>query len=140
MARPNRITHNGGRKLGAKGKLPQRRRQVALATIERLDRQGIMPLDVMLAVMRQGFEKSGYNVDQYRAAVDAAPYMHPKLTAIAYQPPPDEEAAERREMLAKLTFDERKELISILERARARAAVQLDASAERADGDDHQGS
>jgi len=130
MARPNRITHNGGRPYGAKGKLPQRRRQVALHTVERLNRHGITPLDVIYAVMLYGFDKSGYTRDQYQAAVDAAPYVHPKLAAIAYQPPPDEEAARRGEMLAKLTYEERKQLQAILEGARARAAVQIDVSVD----------
>jgi hypothetical protein len=128
-------THNAGRPHGAAGKLPARRRQAALATIERLDRQRKTPLDVILAVMDRGFGPqeqggSGYERAQFDAAVAAAPFIHPKLTAIAYTPPPDEEAARRREMLAKLTYDERKQLQAILERARARANGQIEASVD----------
>ena len=130
MARPNHITRSGGRKPGSQGKLPQRRRQLAIAFIEQLKRQGITPLDVLTAVMVRDLGpieegKSGFTKSQFDAAVAAAPFIHPKLAAIAYQPPPDEEAARRREMLAKLTYEERKALQAILERVRARSVREL---------------
>jgi hypothetical protein len=135
MARPNHITRTGGRKPGSQGKLPQRRRQVAVAFIEQLKRQGVTPLDVLTAVMvldlgpiSEG--KSGFTKSQFDAAVAAAPYVHPKLAAIAYTPPPDEEAARRREMLAQLTYQERKALQAILEGARARTGVQIETSVD----------
>jgi hypothetical protein len=100
-----------------------------------MNRWGITPLDVLTAVMVLGpgpveEGKSGFTKSQFEAAVAAAPYVHPKLAAIAYTPPPDEEAARRREALAQLTYQERKELQAILEGARARAGVQIDASAD----------
>jgi hypothetical protein len=133
MARANHITHNGGRLHGAKGKLPARRRQLSVAAIERMNRWGITPLDVLIAVMvldlgpiEEG--KSGFTKSQFDAAVAAAPYVHPKLAAIAYTPPPDPEAEKRRNILAQLTYQERKELQAILERARTRAGVQIETS------------
>jgi hypothetical protein len=138
MERANRITRNGGRPHGAQGKLPARRRQLAVAFIEQLKRQGITPLDVLIAVMafdlgpiEEG--KSGFTLSQFNAAVACAPYVHPKLAAIAYTPPPDPEAEKRRNMLAQLTYQERKELQAILERARTRAGVQIETSL---DGED----
>jgi hypothetical protein len=136
MARPNYITKNGGRPQGAMGKLAARRRQLAVAFIEQLKRQGVTPLDVLTAVMVQDLGpisegKSGFTKSQFDAAVAAAPFIHPKLAAIAYAPPPDPEAEKRRNMLAQLTYQERKELQAILERARARADLQIMASADR---------
>jgi hypothetical protein len=103
---------------------------LAIAFIEQLKRQGITPLDVLTAVMVRDLGpieegKSGFTKSQFDAAVAAAPFIHPKLAAIAYQPPPDEEAARRREMLAKLTYEERKALQAILERVRARSVREL---------------
>jgi hypothetical protein len=100
-----------------------------------MNRRGITPLDVLTAVMVLGpgpveEGKSGFTKSQFDAAVAAAPYVHPKLAAIAYTPPPDEEAARRREMLAKLTYEERKALQAILEGARARVAIQIEADGD----------
>jgi hypothetical protein len=108
---------------------------MAVAAIERMNRWGIAPLDVLAAVMALDLGpieegKSGFTRSQFDAAVAAAPYVHPKLAAIAYTPPPNEEAAQRREMLAKLTYEERKRLQTILEGVRARVAIQIEASVE----------
>jgi hypothetical protein len=70
--------------------------------------------------------KSGFTRTQFEAAVAAAPFIHPKLAAIAYTPPPDPEAEKRRNMLARLTYQERKELQAILEAARARGVMDIE--------------
>ena len=82
-----------GRKKGSVTDKTSRRTQAALAALE----QGISPLEVMLENMiwaRSQIEKLGDNpiaeiVAGYRkmaqdAAVDAAPYVHPKLAAVQH--------------------------------------------------------
>jgi hypothetical protein len=139
MARANRITHNGGRPQGANGKRPQRRRQIALANVERLSKRGVTPLDVMLAVMHKGIGplsegKSGYESDQYQAAVDAAPYIHPKLAAVAFKPMPDAGQEKRHSLLKALPYDKRREIAAILE-----AHIRQQASGPATDGDGVEG-
>lgn len=63
-----------GRKRGQVSEQTKQRKEViAKATAE-----GITPLDFMLRILRD--ENKG-EAERYRAAVDAAPYMHPRLAA-----------------------------------------------------------
>ena len=72
----------GGRKKGT----PNQRtvfKAVADAQIrERAQARGIMPLEVMLENMRMAYE-AGDMATAHEAAKDAAPYIHPKLSAVA---------------------------------------------------------
>lgn len=77
MPRPRGIPKTGGRR---KGTLNRRTREVheAISTAKAL---GIMPMDVMLENMRTCYA-SGDLQGAHNAAVDVAPYIHPRLTAI----------------------------------------------------------
>lgn len=67
----------GGRRLGAgrrSGSLNKRTRAIA----EGAAAQGITPLDYLLKILR---DETADHSDRYRAAVSAAPYIHPRLVA-----------------------------------------------------------
>lgn len=70
----------GGKRPGAgrkKGAATRKTRAVA----DRAATEGITPLEVMLTVMRQRFEAKDFE-RAASIAKDAAPYLHPRLTAI----------------------------------------------------------
>jgi len=69
----------GGRRKGT----PNKRTEASRALVARATAEGISPLDVMLGAMREAWEKG----DKGGAAIfarDAAPYMHPKLSAVQH--------------------------------------------------------
>jgi hypothetical protein len=71
---------HGGKRNGAgrkKGGANQKTREIA----ERVAREGITPLEVMVEVMRWHLEEKRYD-EAAAVAKDAAPYMHPRLQAI----------------------------------------------------------
>lgn len=78
-----------GRKPGTVSEATRRRKEVAAKALE----EGVSPLDVMLTTMRalweQAVDGSGKVVNIGKAmqanvvAKDAAPFLHPKLSAIA---------------------------------------------------------
>lgn len=63
-----------GRKKGTVSEQTKRRKEIIAKATE----QGITPLDFMLGVLR---DNNADFSDRYKAAVDAAPYMHPRLAA-----------------------------------------------------------
>jgi hypothetical protein len=66
-----------GRKKGQASAQTKRRKAVAAQALA----AGLSPLDYMLSIMRD----EGMPIKlRYLAAVDAAPYVHPKLTAVAH--------------------------------------------------------
>ena len=68
---------NGGRRPGAgrkKGAKTKRTQEIAAKAVE----AGVTPLEFMLNVMRDA--KADFH-DRFTAAVQAAPYIHPKLTS-----------------------------------------------------------
>ena len=70
----------GGRREGAGRKLgaaTRRTREIA----NKAASDGLMPLEYMLAVLR---DETKPDKDRYAAAVDAAPYLHPKLSAVQH--------------------------------------------------------
>ncbi len=73
MARGGR-REGAGRKRGQVSEQTKRRKEI----IAKASAEGITPLEFMLATLRN--EKADF-ADRYKAAVDAAPYMHPRLTA-----------------------------------------------------------
>jgi len=73
MARGGR-REGAGRKAGASTK---RTREIADQAIA----QGLTPLEFMLAVLRD--EGKDFK-DRYAAAVDAAPFLHPKLASVQH--------------------------------------------------------
>ena len=70
----------GGRKKGTPNKATIERRLRLRAGVQAAIDDGLLPLDVMLARMRGD---TAITDQQYQAAVAAAPYVHPKLAAIA---------------------------------------------------------
>ena len=70
----------GGRKAGTPNRATVDRQLRAISGIRAAVEDGLLPLDVMLARMRG----DGTITDQqFEAAVAAAPYVHPKLAAVA---------------------------------------------------------
>lgn len=63
-----------GRKRGTVSEQTARRKEI----IVKASAEGITPLEFMLKVLRD--ESKDFS-DRYKAAVDAAPYMHPRLAA-----------------------------------------------------------
>jgi hypothetical protein len=62
----------GGRQKGARNRATEEARSAAAAT-------GVLPLDYMLSVMR---DSAADNKRRDAMAMAAAPYLHPRLTAI----------------------------------------------------------
>jgi hypothetical protein len=73
---------SGGRRNGAgrpRGSVNRRTREVA----ERAALQGVTPLEVLLEAMRRHYDAG--ELDRAAAfAKDAAPYMHPRLSTMAF--------------------------------------------------------
>lgn len=97
---------------------------------------GLLPLDVMVARLRDTALPSGRKPtqSQFEAAVAAAPYVHPRLSAIAYQKVPP--AA--RFDVSQLTQEERVMLLGMLRRglvkgADAETVKTIEGAAEKSD-------
>jgi hypothetical protein len=96
----------GGRQKGTPNKATIiERRMRAQAGLEAAKRTGVMPLDIMLAVAAGGPEADQISDRQLQAAIAAAPYVHPKLAAVAVKdmtppnPAREEKARRAREEL-----------------------------------------
>ncbi len=73
----------GGVRAGA-GRPPGSPNRKTRAIAERVAAEGITPLEVMMKAMRAHYDKG--ELDQAASiAKDAAPYMHPRLTAVDAQ-------------------------------------------------------
>ncbi|MBK8526854.1 MAG: hypothetical protein IPL57_07060 [Rubrivivax sp.] len=71
-----------GRKTGGRAKgTPNRRTAEAKALCERLATEGSTPLDVMLTAMRHAAKEGDFE-QAVDFAAKAAPYVHPRLSAI----------------------------------------------------------
>ena len=104
----------GGRKAGTVNKSTAIRVLAArqgLAMCERLEQT---PLDVILTAMAGGAAAERITDRMLQCAVAAAPYCHPRLSAVAFSPPPDTTQDERRVALARLSYEERKAIEGIL--------------------------
>ena len=77
VGRPTGQPKTGGRKKGTLNKTTKKRR----ALTEKLVKGGDTPLEVILAMMRG---KRDFDANLLAAAVAAAPYVHPKLSAIEH--------------------------------------------------------
>ena len=73
----------GGRKAGTPNKATVERELRAAQGVQIAFDDGLMPLDIMLARMRDEPLPNGHMVsnEQFEAACAAAPYLHPKLAA-----------------------------------------------------------
>ena len=113
-----------------------------LALAKKYDR---LPLDVLLGVGNQHPDFADWPEQAVQCMIAAAPFVHPRLAAIAIQEVPDETAAARRSLLARIPFAQRREIAQILAAAQAQeeAAVGvlidgglLEATDEAASGAD----
>ena len=87
----------GGRAPGTLNKATVERRLRAKAGLEAARTTGVMPLDIMLTVAAGAPEADKISNRQLQAAIAAAPYVHPRLAAVAVKEvtPPDPEREER---------------------------------------------
>jgi hypothetical protein len=78
---------HGGRPLGSRNKTTITRELQARAGVEAAVTSGILPLDVMLARMRNEPLPDGKHPtdEQFEAAVAAAPYIHPKINSASVE-------------------------------------------------------
>lgn len=79
----------GGRQKGTLNRATVERQLRAASGIEAAMNHGLLPLDVMLARMRDEPLPNGQRVtdDQLAAAIAAAPYIHPRLATAPKEPP-----------------------------------------------------
>ena len=73
----------GGRQAGTPNRATLERRLQAKAGIEIAETTGVLPLEILITVMRGGPDADCITERQLQAAVAAAPYIHPRLAAIA---------------------------------------------------------
>lgn len=104
-----------GRKHGGRNKLTVERELLAEHGMATAHRTGLMPLDILLARMRDEPLPNGQKPTdaQVAAAVAAAPFLHPKLAAVAVREvtPPRQQVD-----LSRLSLDEKKLILNMLNR------------------------
>jgi hypothetical protein len=88
------------------------------------------PLEVLIARMNGAAWATALTDDQLQCAIAAAPYVHPRLQAIAVQEVPDVEREKRRDLLRRIPFPQRREIAAILEAARQQEESDVDAAIE----------
>src|SRR5262245_61202695 len=72
-----------GRKPGSKNRRPSERRAAARRAVEKVMAEGVTPLEVMLAAMRQHYAAGNLDAAA-EIARHAAPYVHPRLQAVEH--------------------------------------------------------
>jgi hypothetical protein len=127
----------GGRKKGTpNGKLHPKRLS-AIAGIEMAKAHRVTPLEVLLGIGNRDPRFADYTDREVSCMIAAAPYCHARLTAVAYVPPPDDTRDRRREMLRRLTYQQRKAIEEILaagEAAKDGPEIEGEAAEEQAPG------
>src|SRR5436305_10278549 len=95
----------GGRQLGTPNKATLERQLRAAHGVSAAMQDGLLPLDVILARMRCEPLANGDFVtnEQFEAACAAAPYIHPKLSAVAVK---DDRPSSAQLDLSRLTLEE----------------------------------
>lgn len=88
----------GGRRKGTPNLVTVERRMRAQAGVIDARETGVMPLDIILAVARGGDAADKITDRQLNAAIAAAPFLHPRLTAVAVKDmtPPDPHLAQQQ--------------------------------------------
>ena len=83
----------GGRQKGTPNKATVERNLRAAKGLRAATLDGLLPLDVMMARMKNEALPNGTMVadDQLEAAIAAAPYIHPKLAAAVFKEIPEAE-------------------------------------------------
>lgn len=76
---------HGGKRPGAgrkKGSLTAKTQEI----VAKAASQGLMPLEYMLKVLR---DETQSHDERFKAAINAAPYLHPKLSSVEHKGDPD---------------------------------------------------
>lgn len=103
-----------GRKPGGKNRATVERQIRAAHGVAAAVERGLMPLDILLARMRGEKLPNGKEVtdDQFGAAVCAAPFLHSRLSAVAYKEVPPSPRVD----LSGLSLEEKKSLLELMDR------------------------
>jgi hypothetical protein len=122
-----------GRKAGGRNKSTIEREIRAAHDLEAAQNYDLLPLDVLLARMRNEPLPTGHMVtdQQFQAAVAAALFLHPRLSAGAYQKPPSPIKID----VSALTSEERKTLLAAIRRGFIRQIDDSDADNRVIDGE-----
>jgi hypothetical protein len=104
----------GGREKGTPNRATVEREIRARTGVANAVSSGLMPLDVILCRMREVALPNGLmpTDDQVSAAIAAAPYLHARLSAVAYQKPPSRSRVD----VSVLTSEERRMLLGAIRR------------------------
>ena len=89
-----------------------------------------LPLEVILGKANGDPRFDDFTDQQVEWMIAAAPYVHPRLAAVAYIPPNDGRAEQRRDMLRNLGYHQRQAILDILATAQVQ---QLEGAAEAAE-------
>ncbi len=100
----------GGRQVGTPNRATLERRLQAQAGIEIAETTGALPLEILITVMRGGPDADSITERQLQAAVAAAPYIHPRLAAIAVKEQPTDIGVD----VSLLNDDELRSMMTIL--------------------------
>jgi len=93
-------------------------------------RHRFTPLDVLLGIGNKDPRFADWEPHEVNCMIAAAPFVHPKLAAVAFQEQPNEAAEKRRDLLGKLSYHQRQEILRILAAAEASDAQQIEGAAE----------
>ena len=104
----------GGRKKGTPNRKLHPRRISAAEGIALAKAQKRTPLEVILGRMNGEPWAEALTPEQLACAIAAAPYVHPKLAAVAYTPLPDAAEARRRDLLRGLSYAQRQAILDIM--------------------------
>ena len=119
----------GGRQPGSRNLVTVERELRAAHGVQAALDGGLLPLDILLARMRDEPLPSGERAtdEQVQAAIAAAPYVHPRLNAIAVQPAPP---PQKRLDLSMATPEELAVLLSLTKRGAIKPAPQIEGRAD----------
>lgn len=98
--------------------------------LELAKRMKVTPLEVLLGIGSRDPKFADYTDRELNCMIAAAPYVHPRLAAVAYIPPNDGRAEQRRDMLRNLGYHQRQAILDILATAQVQ---QLEGAAEAAE-------
>ena len=106
-----------GRKAGGRNKATIEREIRTTHGIAAVRATDVLPLDIMLAVAGGGEAADKITDRQLQAAIATAPYLHPRLSAVAFQEQPIPSQID----LSVLTSEERHLLLDMLRKGVIRA-------------------
>lgn len=110
---PKGSNRGGGRKPGQKNRALHWKAKAAALQMEVAAGKKRAPIQVILEVM-EGANKRTITDRMFKAAIEAAPYVHPKLSAVAVKQVPNPEDERRRAALSGLSYQQRREILAII--------------------------